>query len=102
MLELSEKKRSLLASLLRKEGVTPIARQRIGRRAKTEALPLSFAQQRLWFLDQWEPGTAFYNLPSAVRLRGQLDVTALARSFAEVVRRHESLRTTFIAVNGEP
>jgi amino acid adenylation domain-containing protein len=65
-------------------------------------LPLSFAQQRLWFLDQLEPGTALYNVPAAVRLRGQLAVEALQRTLTEVVRRHESLRTTFTVEGGEP
>jgi amino acid adenylation domain-containing protein len=64
--------------------------------------PASFAQQRLWFLDQLQPGDHTYNLPIAVRLRGQLDVAALARSLNEVVQRHESLRTTFTIAHGEP
>ncbi|HEX7313092.1 MAG TPA: amino acid adenylation domain-containing protein, partial [Pyrinomonadaceae bacterium] len=65
-------------------------------------LPLSFAQQRLWFLDQLEPGSAFYNIPAAVRLRGSLDQSVLEQSLNEIVRRHESLRTTFPEVNGQP
>ncbi|RKG98938.1 amino acid adenylation domain-containing protein, partial [Corallococcus sp. CA053C] len=59
------------------------------------ALPLSFAQQRLWFLDQWQPQSAFYNIPAALRLLGPLDVPSLQRTFDEVIRRHESFRTTF-------
>src|SRR5262249_31715173 len=65
-------------------------------------LPLSFAQQRLWFIDQLEPGRATYNVPGAVRLEGELDVEALRRSIEEIVRRHEVLRTRFVSVNGEP
>ncbi|MCP3144849.1 non-ribosomal peptide synthetase, partial [Pyxidicoccus xibeiensis] len=63
-------------------------------------LPLSFAQQRLWFIDQLEPGNSAYNIPLALRLDGPLDVDVLERAFAELVRRHESLRTTF-QVRGE-
>ncbi|HEX2079055.1 MAG TPA: amino acid adenylation domain-containing protein, partial [Longimicrobium sp.] len=64
-------------------------------------LPLSFAQQRLWFLDQLEPGGSAYNLGYALRLAGVLDVDALERSLAEIVRRHEVLRTRFPSVDGE-
>ncbi|HSF42722.1 MAG TPA: non-ribosomal peptide synthase/polyketide synthase [Thermoanaerobaculia bacterium] len=63
-------------------------------------LPLSFAQERLWLLDQLEPGSAVYNIPAAVALRGTLQAGALAAAMGEVVRRHEALRTTFTAVGG--
>ncbi|HST59834.1 MAG TPA: condensation domain-containing protein, partial [Longimicrobium sp.] len=64
--------------------------------------PLSFAQERLWFLDRREPGNAFYNLPNAVRLRGALDGAALERALGEIVRRHEALRTVFAEADGSP
>ncbi|HEV2733582.1 MAG TPA: condensation domain-containing protein, partial [Longimicrobiaceae bacterium] len=66
------------------------------------ALPLSFAQQRLWFIDQLEPGSAAYNMPYALRLRGRFDPAVLERSLAEIVRRHETLRTVFAFVDGAP
>jgi amino acid adenylation domain-containing protein len=65
-------------------------------------LPLSWAQQRLWILDQLEPGTAAYNMPSVLRLRGRLDAAGIRWSLGEVVRRHEALRTTFPAADGVP
>ncbi|WP_164021814.1 non-ribosomal peptide synthetase, partial [Pyxidicoccus trucidator] len=66
------------------------------------SLPLSFAQQRLWFLDQLQPGGALYNIPTPLRLEGALEVAVLERAFTELVRRHESLRTTFHADAGHP
>ncbi|MFV0126202.1 amino acid adenylation domain-containing protein [Streptomyces sp. HMX112] len=66
------------------------------------ALPLSFAQRRLWFLEQLDPGTARYHVPCAVRLRGPLDMEALRHALAGVVRRHETLRTTFSQEGGVP
>ena len=97
--DLSAEERSLFLSLLAEEDITPI--QVIPRRANTDRTPLSFAQQRLWFLDQLEPGNAFYNVPAAVRLQGQLNIDALERTLTEIVRRHEVLRTTFESINGE-
>jgi len=63
-------------------------------------LPLSFAQQRLWFLDQLEPGSSAYNIPESLRLRGELDQDALERMLTEIVRRHEVLRTSFPSRDG--
>ncbi|HVR97666.1 MAG TPA: amino acid adenylation domain-containing protein, partial [Thermoanaerobaculia bacterium] len=74
------------------EGVEMPAIERVPR---DRPLPLSFAQQRLWFLDQLDPGSPAYNLPAAVRLSGWLSRPALAAALGEIVRRHESLRTTF-------
>jgi amino acid adenylation domain-containing protein len=67
--------------------------------SRDAALPLSFAQQRLWFLDQLEPGNPFYNISRVVHLKGVLDVAALEQSFNELVRRHEALRTSFPIAN---
>jgi amino acid adenylation domain-containing protein/non-ribosomal peptide synthase protein (TIGR01720 family) len=64
-------------------------------------LPLSFSQQRLWFLEQLEPGTPLYNVPAAVRLSGPLDVDVLTLAINEIVRRHETLRTVFRSGSGE-
>lgn len=65
-------------------------------------LPLSFAQQRLWFLDRLQPGNPAYNIPAAVRLQGAIDLTALERSFQTIIARHEALRTIFNTVEGRP
>ncbi|HEX7185752.1 MAG TPA: amino acid adenylation domain-containing protein, partial [Thermoanaerobaculia bacterium] len=64
--------------------------------------PLSFAQERLWFLDRLQPGGSLYNIPAVLRLSGELDVEALRRSFTEIVRRHGSLRTIFVDADGAP
>ncbi|MET0399016.1 MAG: amino acid adenylation domain-containing protein, partial [Longimicrobiaceae bacterium] len=69
---------------------------------RTGALPLSFAQERLWFIDRLEPGSALYNIPVARRLGGALDEAALERALGEVVRRHEALRTVFAEAGGSP
>ena len=77
----------------------PLPLRRVSRE---QALPLSHAQQRLWFLDQLEGGSSFFNCPGAARLKGQLDVATLERSINEIIQRHESLRTSFPATGGQP
>ncbi|MEH2333128.1 amino acid adenylation domain-containing protein [Nostoc sp.] len=67
-----------------------------------EVYPLSLAQQRLWFLDRLEPGNPAYNISLAVNLKGQLDISLLEQSLNEIIQRHETLRTTFTTVNGQP
>ncbi|MEH1970996.1 non-ribosomal peptide synthase/polyketide synthase [Nostoc sp.] len=71
-------------------------------RAENAELALSYAQQRLWFLDQFEPDSPFYNMPLALHLAGTLNVAALEQSLQEIIFRHEALRTNFITVDGEP
>ncbi|AVH69209.1 non-ribosomal peptide synthetase [Nostoc sp. 'Lobaria pulmonaria (5183) cyanobiont'] len=68
---------------------------------RSPQLPLSFAQQRLWFLAQLEPDSSFYNIPAAVRLKGELNIKALQQSLNEILRRHEALRTNFQTVEGQ-
>jgi amino acid adenylation domain-containing protein len=70
--------------------------------SRDKNLPLSFAQTRLWFLEQLEPGNVIYNIPTAMRLSGKLNIAALQQTFNEIVRRHEVLRTTFAIVEGQP
>jgi amino acid adenylation domain-containing protein len=69
---------------------------------RDQEIPLSFAQQRLWFLDQLEPGSSLYNINRALRLRGLLDVAKLERALQAIGARHEALRTTFVAPDGRP
>ncbi|MBA3712218.1 MAG: amino acid adenylation domain-containing protein [Pyrinomonadaceae bacterium] len=70
--------------------------------SRDKELPLSFAQERLWFIDQLEPGGSAYNVPDTMRLTGHLNVEALRQALDGIVARHESLRTTFPVVQGRP
>ncbi|MDZ7268843.1 MAG: amino acid adenylation domain-containing protein [candidate division KSB1 bacterium] len=99
---LPPEKRQLLEKLFAQQGVNFSALAPIPRRHKTDVLPLSFSQQRLWFLDQLNPGSAFYNIAYAIHLQGGLDTAALSASLNEIIRRHEILRTTFDRRNGQP
>src|SRR5690242_354832 len=96
---LSPQQRELLALRLRESEVTATLPSGISRRPVAEDAPLSFSQQRLWFLDQLEPGNSVYNITVPLKLTGRLRVDVLRRSFAEVVRRHEILRTIFVTDN---
>jgi len=99
---LSPEKRALLTLRLKKKGQAAVSPPAIPHRESSGSLPLSFAQQRLWFLDQLEPGNPVYNLPAAIRLAGKLDIQALKASLEEIFRRHAILRTTFIEREGVP
>ncbi|MFP5288489.1 MAG: condensation domain-containing protein, partial [Thermoanaerobaculia bacterium] len=98
---LSDAKRELLAKLARGQAA-PAPANAIPRRPAGAPAQLSFAQQRIWFIDQLEPGSPAYNIAAALLLSGPLDREALQRSFGEIVRRHEVLRTTFAMAGGEP
>ncbi|HVT59904.1 MAG TPA: amino acid adenylation domain-containing protein [Thermoanaerobaculia bacterium] len=100
--KLSDKRRELLQAMRRDQGLGDLRSARIPRQPPGTSCPLSFSQQRLWFLDRLHPGNAAYNLPVGIRLRGRLELPALAAGFRAVVRRHALLRTTFPAVDGEP
>ena len=99
--ELSQRKEEIIAFLNRahsssrsKRTISPVSR--------AENLPLSFAQQRLWFVDQMTPDSPEYNIFWAIRIKGLLNLSALKQSFNEIVQRHEVLRTNFKTLEGQP
>ncbi len=98
---LTPEKRALLEKRLLEATPREETRREIPRRGARDA-PLSFAQQRLWFLDQLDPEKPHYNLPLAVRLKGPLDRAALSRALDVIVERHEALRTVYTHADGEP
>jgi len=93
--QLAKLRYELKASKARKQ-------EEIPRRVPGEPCPLSFAQQRLWFIAQLEPDNPFYNCLEILRLTGKLNLLVIEQTFSELVRRHEILRTTFDLVGGEP
>jgi amino acid adenylation domain-containing protein/non-ribosomal peptide synthase protein (TIGR01720 family) len=97
----SPERRALLARLLADEGVDA-AGDRIPRRGDAHHARTSFAQERLWFLNELDPLVSAYTVPSVVRLRRRVDATRLRTILDEIVRRHEILRTTFPVVDGRP
>ena len=84
------------------ERLVGTSRGAIPRRNSNHATPLTFSQQRLWFLDRLEPGSPLYNNLLALRIEGNLDIAALKKTFETIVARHEALRTVFVDVDGEP
>ncbi|MBH8561813.1 condensation protein [Nostoc sp. CENA67] len=92
---LTQKLNQKKGNLLSKTQIKPQSRE-------SNTFPLSFAQQRLWFLDQLEPGNPAFNICQFMQLTGLLNVVALEKSFQEVVKRHEILRTTFTIIDGQP
>ncbi len=79
-----------------------LSQPKIEKIERQEQLPISFAQQRQWFLSQLEPESPFYNIPAAIQISGELDILILERSFQEIINRHEVLRTAFLTVEGKP
>ena len=100
--ELTERKADILSFLHQAQLAAASPFSPIMPVSRGSDLPLSYAQQRLWFLDQLQPGSAVYNTSAAFRLKGLLKTAALEQSLREIVRRHEIFRTTFPAVDGRP
>jgi amino acid adenylation domain-containing protein/non-ribosomal peptide synthase protein (TIGR01720 family) len=99
---LSPQQRELLELRLRQRAVDAATMPILPRQGERDAFPLSFAQQRLWFLQQLAPDTPAYNLPYVIRLGGLLDLAVFQRCLGEIVRRHEALRASFATHDGDP
>jgi hypothetical protein len=95
-------RRELLESLLRREGRPVLDDDPIRPSGRVGTHAMSFAQQRLWFLERLSPGNPFYNVQTSIRHRGALDLRALERAVAAVVERHRVLGGVFRLVDGEP
>lgn len=100
--DLSPVKRALMEKLLRGDGISLVPKHGIPRRAGTGPAPLSFAQRRLWFANQLAPDSPLYHISLVLRFQGPLNTEALEQSLRAVLARHESLRSRFVCVDGEP
>lgn len=100
--ELANRKPEIVAFLRSSQNSRRNSEPEIPRVDRSGPLPLSFAQQRLWFLNQLDPDSAVNNIGIALRMKGPLSVPAVERALAEIVSRHEDLRTSFVRVNGVP
>lgn len=99
---LSSEESELCLLLLQQEGMASNQPSAIPRRSSADQAALSFAQQRLWYLEQLLPGSTLYNIPFSIRLKGNLQVDALRQSLRTIIQRHEILRTTFVDRGGKP
>jgi aspartate racemase len=100
--QLAERKREILTLLRDRTISKPSCFAPIPRRPTHDPSPLSFAQERLWFLEQLEPGSTVYNICRGHRLTGPLNIPALSASVSEIVRRHQALRSVFLTIDGQP
>jgi amino acid adenylation domain-containing protein len=100
--ELTPEQRAAIERQLLQKGTKRTEKRTIPRRDRSKLCPLSFAQQRLWFLDQFDAGNASYVVPWMARLRGDLDVEALQKALDAIVERHEVLRTTYDLIDSSP
>lgn len=99
---MSPEKRELFEMMLMEQGVDLSEILIVPQKRDGNKFPLSFSQQRLWFLDQMEPGSPLYNIPSVIKIKGKVNTEALEKSFNKVIERHEVLRSYFRKDNGEP
>ncbi|MDY6900225.1 MAG: condensation domain-containing protein, partial [Cyanobacteriota bacterium] len=99
---LSPAKRALLEQQLQKKASKTKQENNIFPRKNNQEAPLSFSQQQMWFLNQFEPGNPAYNRPTNISLTGTINVAVLEKSLNEIIRRHEILRTSFEEINGKP
>ncbi len=100
--KLSPEKRALLMMRLKKKMSARPNKQIITKRTDTTKFPMSYAQERMWFLHQWEPESPLYNIPAALRLSGKVDLEILKKSLREIMQRHEVLRGTFNEKDNQP
>ena len=100
--QLRERKQEIIDFLQKADSALTFSTESISPVPRDTDLPLSFAQQRLWFLQKLEPNNPFYNESGAIQLTGSLDVAAFEQSLSEIVRRHEAMRTSFQMVEGQP
>ena len=100
--QLSERRVELIAFLRQATSARRFLSPPVSSLPRNRPLPLSFAQQRLWFLDQFEPDNAFYSIPAAVQMTGRLNEAALEQTISQIVRRHEVLRTHLLQLRGDP